>query len=72
MKRTVVCVVGTRPEAVKMAPVVLRLRREAGLLVRVLATGQHRELLGPALGDFGHRRGRRPGRHATRPGTWPR
>jgi UDP-N-acetylglucosamine 2-epimerase (non-hydrolysing) len=53
MKRRVTCVVGTRPEAVKLAPVVLRLRREAGLEVRVLATGQHRELLDRALGDFG-------------------
>ncbi|WP_435015932.1 non-hydrolyzing UDP-N-acetylglucosamine 2-epimerase [Tundrisphaera sp. TA3] len=49
----VLCVVGTRPEAVKMAPVVLRLRRAEGLRVRVVTTGQHRELLDRALDDFG-------------------
>jgi UDP-N-acetylglucosamine 2-epimerase (non-hydrolysing) len=50
----IVCVVGTRPEVVKMAPVVLRLRRpRTGAEVQVLTTGQHRELLDQALGDFG-------------------
>jgi UDP-N-acetylglucosamine 2-epimerase (non-hydrolysing) len=54
MNRKVLCVVGTRPEVVKMAPLVLRLRRERmGLDVRVLTTGQHRELLDLALADFG-------------------
>ena len=47
------CVVGTRPEVVKMAPVILRLRRGVGDLVRILATGQHRSLLDQALADFG-------------------
>ena len=51
--RVVACVVGTRPEAVKMAPVILRLRRAEGLRVRVISTGQHRELLDRALADFG-------------------
>jgi UDP-N-acetylglucosamine 2-epimerase (non-hydrolysing) len=51
---SVTCVVGTRPEVVKMAPVILRLRAlEAGPPVRVLATGQHRGLLDLALRDFG-------------------
>jgi UDP-N-acetylglucosamine 2-epimerase (non-hydrolysing) len=54
MRRRIVCVLGTRPEAVKMAPVVLRLREERRRFeVRVLATGQHRELLDRALADFG-------------------
>ena len=51
--RTIACVVGTRPEAVKMAPVVLRLRQAEGLQVRLISTGQHRELLDQALADFG-------------------
>ncbi len=51
--RTILCVVGTRPEAVKMAPIVLRLRRAVGLRARLAATGQHRELLARALADFG-------------------
>ncbi len=54
MGREVVCVVGTRPEAVKMAPVILRLRRSGGGIgVRVVATGQHGEMLDRALDDFG-------------------
>lgn len=53
MRKSVVCVVGTRPEAIKMAPVILRLRRSAGARVSVLATGQHRELLDTALDLFG-------------------
>jgi len=56
MRPVVLCVIGTRPEAVKMAPVVLRLLRErARVEVRVLATGQHRGLLDQALADFGIR-----------------
>jgi UDP-N-acetylglucosamine 2-epimerase (non-hydrolysing) len=49
----IACVVGTRPEAVKMAPVVLRLRQESRFRVRLISTGQHRELLDQALADFG-------------------
>ena len=53
MSRTVVCVVGTRPEAVKLAPVIHRLRRpESELICRVIATGQHQGLLDRALADF--------------------
>ena len=51
----VACVVGTRPEAVKMAPVILRLRRVDAIRTRVVTTGQHRELLDQALDDFGIR-----------------
>ena len=50
----VAVVVGTRPEAIKMAPVILELRRRpATFAVRVIATSQHRELLAQALGEFG-------------------
>jgi UDP-N-acetylglucosamine 2-epimerase len=45
-------VVGTRPEAIKMAPVVFSLR-EAGLGVLLIGSGQHRELLDEALTAFG-------------------
>ncbi|MFC7476519.1 non-hydrolyzing UDP-N-acetylglucosamine 2-epimerase [Dankookia sp. GCM10030260] len=47
------CVVGTRPETIKMAPVVHALRRRRGLSVRLLLTGQHRGLLDQALAAFG-------------------
>jgi UDP-N-acetylglucosamine 2-epimerase (non-hydrolysing) len=51
--RTLLCVVGTRPEAIKMAPVVLELRRRPWARVRVVATAQHREMLDQVLGLFG-------------------
>jgi UDP-N-acetylglucosamine 2-epimerase (non-hydrolysing) len=46
-------VVGTRPEAIKMAPVIRRLRREAGARVVVCATAQHREMLDQVFSLFG-------------------
>lgn len=49
----VLVVVGTRPEAIKMAPVILRLRQApCAFDVRVCATAQHRELLDSVLGIF--------------------
>lgn len=45
-------VIGTRPEAIKMAPLLLRLRREPGLDLRLCLTGQHRELIDPVLRLF--------------------
>lgn len=50
--KTILCVVGTRPEAIKMAPVILALRKEPWAEVRVLATAQHREMLDQVLGLF--------------------
>ena len=50
---TVLCVIGTRPEAIKMAPVIVALRHEPWAVVRVLATAQHREMLDQVLGAFG-------------------
>lgn len=41
----ILCAIGTRPEAIKMAPIILALRKEAWANVRVLATAQHRNLL---------------------------
>jgi UDP-N-acetylglucosamine 2-epimerase (non-hydrolysing) len=52
-KSKIVCVVGTRPEAVKMAPVILALQREPWAETRVLATGQHRQMLDQVLQAFG-------------------
>src|SRR5207253_4163372 len=47
----VLVVLGTRPEAIKLAPVV-RAARAAGLDVQVCVTGQHREMLRPVLELF--------------------
>lgn len=52
--KTVLCVFGTRPEAIKMAPVVRALReRSEEFRTRVVVTGQHRELLEQVLDFFG-------------------
>lgn len=48
----VMTVFGTRPEAIKMAPVILELKRRQGLHVEVVVTGQHREMLDQALQIF--------------------
>ena len=48
----VLAVVGTRPEVIKMAPVIRRLRRERGLAVRLCVTAQHRRLLDDMLRVF--------------------
>jgi UDP-N-acetylglucosamine 2-epimerase (non-hydrolysing) len=45
-------VIGTRPEAVKMAPVLRALAAEPGVESRLCVTGQHRELLDDALRFF--------------------
>lgn len=47
------CVVGTRPEGIKMAPVIWALRNEPWAEVRVLATAQHRNMLDQVLSLFG-------------------
>jgi UDP-N-acetylglucosamine 2-epimerase (non-hydrolysing) len=48
----VFCVFGTRPEAIKMAPVVAELRSRASLDCTVAVTGQHREMLDEVLDLF--------------------
>jgi UDP-N-acetylglucosamine 2-epimerase (non-hydrolysing) len=54
-RRRIVCVVGTRPEAIKMAHVVDALRRESWADSYLLLTGQHRELLDQVMPLFGLR-----------------
>ncbi|HEY9787654.1 MAG TPA: UDP-N-acetylglucosamine 2-epimerase (non-hydrolyzing) [Candidatus Obscuribacterales bacterium] len=53
MKKRVMCVFGTRPEAVKLAPVVHALRKSAALEPIVTLTAQHREMLDQMLKWFG-------------------
>jgi len=45
-------VLGTRPEAIKMAPVLQALRRRADVQVTLCVTGQHREMLDQVLQVF--------------------
>jgi len=53
MRASILCVAGTRPEAIKVAPVVLALRRHDSLAPILVATGQHRELLAQTFAAFG-------------------
>ncbi|WP_081071136.1 non-hydrolyzing UDP-N-acetylglucosamine 2-epimerase [Burkholderia territorii] len=48
-------VLGTRPEAIKMAPLVNVLAGEPGIETRVCVTAQHRQMLDSMLGFFGIR-----------------
>jgi UDP-N-acetylglucosamine 2-epimerase (non-hydrolysing) len=50
--RRVLSVFGTRPEAVKMAPVVERLRHTPDVEARVCVTAQHRQMLDQVLALF--------------------
>ncbi|MBT9177153.1 MAG: UDP-N-acetylglucosamine 2-epimerase [Firmicutes bacterium] len=52
-RKKILCVVGTRPEAIKMAPVMLALKAESWTNVRVLATAQHRHMLDQVMNFFG-------------------
>lgn len=52
-RKTIVCVIGTRPEAIKMAPVIKALGETTWARCRVLLTGQHRELVDELLPFLG-------------------
>ena len=52
-RRTVAVFMGTRPEGIKMAPVVAALRGSEDLACRVVATGQHREMFQQVAAQFG-------------------
>ncbi len=52
MSQRVLSVFGTRPEAIKMAPLVRRLAEADGVDARVCVTGQHREMLDSVLRLF--------------------
>lgn len=52
--RTILFIFGTRPEAIKLCPVVLRLRANPELFdVKVCVTAQHRQMLDQVLEVFG-------------------
>ena len=55
-RRKILCVIGTRPEAIKMAPVILELRGHSGdFETAVMATAQHRQMLDQVMEIFGIR-----------------
>lgn len=51
-KVSIACVVGTRPEVIKMAPVIHAIRSSTWAECAVIATAQHRGLLDQALSQF--------------------
>lgn len=44
---------GTRPEAVKFAPIIKELDADGRFAVRLISTGQHREMLDHTMAEFG-------------------
>src|SRR5215831_1785202 len=49
----VLTVLGTRPEAIKMAPVICALKERGGIESVVCSTGQHRQMLDQVFELFG-------------------
>lgn len=52
MKKILV-VFGTRPDAIKMCPLIIELKKRRGIETVVCVSGQHREMLDTVLEDFG-------------------
>lgn len=48
----VLCIIGTRPEVIKMAPLVKVLRGDNEIDLKIMLSGQHRELVDRALRQF--------------------
>src|SRR5688500_17965851 len=53
MQKTVAVIIGTRPEAIKCAPVIRALRDDPRFRPVVVSTGQHRQMLDETLQVFG-------------------
>jgi len=51
--KKIMIVFGTRPEAIKMCPLVLELRKRTSIQTIVCVTGQHRQMLDQVLDAFG-------------------
>ena len=51
-KIKVLSIFGTRPEAIKMAPVIKKLANDPRFLSKIVVTGQHREMLEQTLAAF--------------------
>jgi UDP-N-acetylglucosamine 2-epimerase (non-hydrolysing) len=51
-KRKLLVIIGTRPEAIKLAPIVIEAKNSGEFDVRVAVTGQHREMLDQMIRHF--------------------
>ena len=52
IKKKIITIFGTRPEAIKMAPLVKELEKREGIESKVCVTAQHREMLDQVLELF--------------------
>jgi UDP-N-acetylglucosamine 2-epimerase (non-hydrolysing) len=52
-RKNILVFMGTRPEVIKLAPVVAALRRSPDLSCSVIATGQHKEMFRQVAGELG-------------------
>ena len=52
MMKKIMLIFGTRPEAIKMCPLVKELKTRKNINVRVCVTGQHKEMLEQVLDCF--------------------
>lgn len=52
-KKKIMSVFGTRPEAIKMCPLVMEIEKQEDMESVVLLSGQHRDMLAPILNLFG-------------------
>ena len=50
--KKIMTVFGTRPEAIKMCPLVNEMKKREGLKVSVCVTAQHRQMLDQVLNTF--------------------
>ncbi|MBO7761756.1 MAG: UDP-N-acetylglucosamine 2-epimerase, partial [Clostridia bacterium] len=48
----ITAVIGTRPEAIKMCPVIHALRKREGVRAALILSGQHKELADGVLSEF--------------------
>lgn len=51
-KKKILIVFGTRPEAIKLAPLIIELQKESSFEILTASTGQHKEMLIPILNLF--------------------
>jgi UDP-N-acetylglucosamine 2-epimerase len=51
-KKKILVVFGTRPEAIKLAPLILLIKRQKNVSLKVCITAQHREMLDQVLKFF--------------------
>lgn len=52
MKKKIFCVIGTRPEVIKLAPIILFLKNQNWVNLKVVATAQHRDMLDDLVNFF--------------------